>query len=341
MPAETIARRLIHFSDSGQLADFFVGWNGKFEQISTGNFAGSLDVVKGASVRVVSAQFNQKLLVRGHAAPGLCSFYLVERGNADSLWHGRQLSPGQIVMHGPQGTTDHRTARRSIDYGLTMAAEEFHESVRTLLGATHPAIPNSWGAFDTKPDAHSTLHQRMCRLLNYHAFNSMQPISPESRQIEQECVRSVVQALFEEGRSCEPQLSFPSRAALVRKADDLMRSRIGEPLGAIDLCAQLGVSDRTLRLAFRERFGLGPMAYFQAIRLNAVRAALQSATIGDGIAPIAQRHGFCHLGNFAAAYRRLFGERPSATFKNRIGTAGLNGTRHRSFTHRSPTCDIP
>lgn len=91
---------------------------------------------------------------------------------------------------------------------------------------------------------------------------------------------------------------------------------MGDPVGAIDLCAELGVSDRTLRYAFRERFGIGPMAFFRALRLNAVRAALK----GDSTTPIASvanRYGFQHHGNFAADYRRAFGELPSRTLRDR------------------------
>jgi AraC family ethanolamine operon transcriptional activator len=317
MPAGTFENRTIQFSDSDQLSEFFIGWDGRFEQLTAGKFAGSLHIAQGPLVRVVSARFNQKLLLHGHAGSGLSSIYLVDEGNADSLWHGRRLSPGQIVMHGPQATTDHRTARPSADFGLTMSADKLANSIRTLLGGEHPGIPPTWSVFDSEPRAYAALLQRIRTLLNHRATNSTQSSTPESDRLEQECVRCVVRALFETGRSSETPLSFPSRAALVRRAEELMRSHFGEPLGVIDLCRQLGVSDRTLRLAFRERFGLGPIAYFQAIRLNAVRAALKSTNGNGRIAQIAQRNGFSHLGNFAAAYRRLFGERPSTTWKQR------------------------
>lgn len=91
-----------------------------------------------------------------------------------------------------------------------------------------------------------------------------------------------------------------------------MRSRLGDRVGVIDLCRELGVSDRTLRLAFRGRYGLGPMNYFKCLRLNAVRSRLKANPLVP-IAELARGCGFHHLGNFAADYRRLFGERPSET----------------------------
>jgi AraC family ethanolamine operon transcriptional activator len=56
------------------------------------------------------------------------------------------------------------------------------------------------------------------------------------------------------------------------------------------------------------------MAYFQTRRLNAVRQELKAASAGTTtVREIAQRWGFWHTGEFASAYRRLFGELPSHT----------------------------
>ncbi|QDU19430.1 transcriptional regulator EutR [Urbifossiella limnaea] len=95
----------------------------------------------------------------------------------------------------------------------------------------------------------------------------------------------------------------------------MMRANFGVPLGEVAIAAELGVSTRTLRLTFRERFGLGPMAYYQSLRLNAVRTALGDSP-GAGVGAVARRFGFCQLGQFAGRYRRLFGELPSVTLQS-------------------------
>lgn len=78
------------------------------------------------------------------------------------------------------------------------------------------------------------------------------------------------------------------------------------------MCRELGASDRTLRLAFRDRFGLGQMVFFKCLHLNAVRSQLKADPLAV-FADAALEFGFHHLGNFAADYRKLFGERPSET----------------------------
>lgn len=72
------------------------------------------------------------ILARGATVPGECSFYTVTGDNAHGLWHGRRLDPGQLVVHGPGGQTDHLTARRGNARGLTLTDGEFHRAVRIL-----------------------------------------------------------------------------------------------------------------------------------------------------------------------------------------------------------------
>jgi AraC family ethanolamine operon transcriptional activator len=58
-----------------------------------------------------------------------------------------------------------------------------------------------------------------------------------------------------------------------------MRAHLGDPLSVLDLCREFAVSERTLHYAFQEVRGLSPMAYFQAVRLNAVRQELRAAAV--------------------------------------------------------------
>jgi AraC family ethanolamine operon transcriptional activator len=94
-----------------------------------------------------------------------------------------------------------------------------------------------------------------------------------------------------------------------------MQANLMTPLSVLELCRELGVSERTLHYAFQEFRGMSTMAYFKASRLNAVRQELKAAPASTAsVHEIAQRWGFWHTGEFAADYRRLFGELPSQTF---------------------------
>ena len=85
------------------------------------------------------------------------------------------------------------------------------------------------------------------------------------------------------------------------------------------ICRAAGASWRTLDYAFKEHFGITPKAYLHAVRMQKVRNLIKGRHGEEFIADIAGRWGFWHMGQFAADYRRMFGELPSATsFKRPI-----------------------
>jgi AraC-like DNA-binding protein len=83
-----------------------------------------------------------------------------------------------------------------------------------------------------------------------------------------------------------------------------------------EISAQIGVSDRTLRLACQEQLGMSPTQYIILRRMWSVRRALQKAdSKATHVTEIATEHGFWELGRFAVRYRHVFGESPSATLR--------------------------
>ncbi len=80
-----------------------------------------------------------------------------------------------------------------------------------------------------------------------------------------------------------------------------------------DICRASGASYRTLNYAFLDRFGVAPKQYLQAVRLAGVRKELRTLAPREPINDLASRWGFWHMGQFAADYRRHFGELPSET----------------------------
>lgn len=85
-----------------------------------------------------------------------------------------------------------------------------------------------------------------------------------------------------------------------------------------ELALASDVSERTLRTAFREYFGLGPSRFLQLRQLHDVRRALRSADPDHAsVSQIMADYGVWAWGHFASRYRDLFGELPSATLHAR------------------------
>lgn len=298
-------------NDVDQLSLLFARWRGRFEQISAGRFEGTLRAVGGELVRGYSIEANQKVRIRGGDDGGLISINTITAGSADSLWQGHRLAVGQMVLTGPDTEFNYTSPRRTAHRAAVFRPDALGDAARTLLGSQAAIVSPHWAAITPPPAVFARIDQQLARLIDTGSSATGFMRTPEGRLLEQEFVRAVV-AAFDFGVTIRPDLPLPCRQQLVRSAEEVMRERLADPLGAVDLCRQLRVSDRTLRLAFRERFGLGPMGYYKRLRLNAVRSALKAdplLAVGDA----ARHFGFHHLGNFSADYRRLFGVKPSDT----------------------------
>jgi len=108
---------------------------------------------------------------------------------------------------------------------------------------------------------------------------------------------------------------------LVRQCEEYLESHLHLPVYIAELCALTGASERTLRNAFHTVYGVGPTRYLVQRRLALARRALRHAQPGDTVTAIATRNGLWDLGRFAADYRALYGEPPSATLRAARGGA--------------------
>ena len=101
----------------------------------------------------------------------------------------------------------------------------------------------------------------------------------------------------------------------VKRVEEYIAAHADQPLTIIELASHAGVSTRALYAGFRNFRQTSPMAHLKAVRLQRAHDDLLNAKPGERVTAIAMRWGFTHLGNFTAAYKRKFGEQPSATRK--------------------------
>lgn len=84
-----------------------------------------------------------------------------------------------------------------------------------------------------------------------------------------------------------------------------------------ELAQAAGVSVRTLGQAFRAHRGCTPMQALREARLHGVHAELLTAAPGSTtVRDIATGWGYAHMGLFAAAYKRRFGQGPAQTLQS-------------------------
>jgi AraC family ethanolamine operon transcriptional activator len=114
---------------------------------------------------------------------------------------------------------------------------------------------------------------------------------------------------------------------VVEHAETYLRAHLNARVPLSKLCLVTGLSERGLRNAFYRVHGVGPKRWMLAERLQRARRALSEAgSRPTTVTRVATDHGFYELGQFAAVYRRAFGEVPSETLRGTAGNRSLTST---------------
>ena len=108
------------------------------------------------------------------------------------------------------------------------------------------------------------------------------------------------------------------RTQIIRMAMEFVEQHDSECLSLDQLASAARVSERTLRDAFREYFGISPVQYLNRRTLHQIRGALKAADPSVAtVTEIATQFGVWQFGRMARDYRFLFGELPSETLRER------------------------
>lgn len=91
---------------------------------------------------------------------------------------------------------------------------------------------------------------------------------------------------------------------------------VGRPPSIAEMCRVTHVSERRLRKAFVDTFGMPPSRYFRLRGLTKVRSRLRAGRSDVSIGDAALDAGFRNLGRFSRDYRDVFGELPSKTLRS-------------------------
>ncbi|MEM9128859.1 MAG: helix-turn-helix domain-containing protein [Pseudomonadota bacterium] len=97
-----------------------------------------------------------------------------------------------------------------------------------------------------------------------------------------------------------------TRDQALDRAIEIMQANVEEPLAVSEICAQVGISNRSLERRFRARLQTTPNTYYREIRL--ARASNLLLNTQMSVQEIALACGFA--GGFSAIYKQFFGQTP-------------------------------
>ena len=180
--------------------------------------------------------------------------------------------------------------------------------------------PLDWGSGE---DAVSLV--RFLEFLSADLMGALTHPSPHHlRRMEGLLLSSLAQAIVADRPIGD--LSSPKIGRMkVGELRDWIEKRLTTDLSPAEIAEKTGVTPRSLQKAFLRHFHTTLTSYLLDLRLEAVRGELRASRKPGGISEIALRYQFHHLGRFSQAYRKQFGELPSATLARRSGKVTPKG----------------
>jgi len=226
--------------------------------------------------------------------------------------------PGRAAVSSPTNGLLIRTQGSGARYNISLTAAALTRQLAALLGTTPPLPLEFAPSMDLTVGYGRSLAQCVhLAVMDFERAGSM----PWD---------AITTSLFEQFIMCRLLLSHPNNYIEslrrrersltprdLRRAIDYMHANLAAPITIADIAEAAGIAGRTLFQYFRQFRSTTPMSYLRDARFEKVRDALQRADPEEGVAPIAIKWGFAHLGRFAVEYRLRFGESPSQTLGRR------------------------
>ena len=289
--------------------------NTKAEVTVTGRGRFTAEITRIDLHRLWMQRFSDDLPRVGHSAAtsGRVIISFRTKPGPSLLWGGAEMQLTNIVRHGERESTFQRSSGSASWGAMSLPAEDAVTIGETL------------GGCDLRPPRDATLITRppyaMARLQRLHAVTGQLAEDAPDIIAHREAARGLEQALIEAMVDClsngevrGDRSAQRHHSAIMRRFRRAVEENSDQPLYIPELCATVGVPDRTLRVCCQKQLGMSPKRYLLLRRMHLARQALRDGNPGTtSVTEIATQYGFWQFGRFAGEYRSLFGEAPSAT----------------------------
>ena len=237
-------------------------------------------------------------------------------GRRSPIFAGFACRNGDIVLHS-RGEHIHQRSDGECQWGLvSLSPELLEESARAL---TKQPIALPLASSILRPPREEALRfnrlfKQACQLAD--ARKSLIARPEVAKALEQEFLHAIIHYCLAADEADDNPKTRNHHAAVMVRFEEALEKHIDQRLSLPELCAEIGVPERTLRMCCAEFLGVSPTRYLLLQRLNKARSALRLADPSTAsVTQIARNHQFLELGRFAVAYRSIFGETPSATLE--------------------------
>ena len=307
--------KVLSFTDPFPYQSAFRSVDGELFPTAKGEFRAELMQISMSKLWIHGAHESLPRVYVGAVRPHRAAIGFLTEANQPAMQHcGMEVLPGDIIVN--NADMMHRRTEANCEWGsMSLPPDDLNAACKIITG--HEFSKASLKHL-VRPSP--TL---MSRLLKLHGtVRQIAKTTPNLlelhevvRALEQELIHVMIMCLTE-GESSELTAGGRRHDMIVARFEEFLDANPDKPLYLTEICAAIGVAERTLRAACEEHVGMGPIRYLNLRRMHLVRRSLLRADPSTAtVTRLATDHGFWELGRFSVAYRALFGESPSESLR--------------------------
>jgi AraC-like DNA-binding protein len=284
-----------------------------------GQFRAQLISIALPQLRLLQAKEWLSRIAVVSAAPGSMLVILPTESQQSQTFRGASLPAGEI-MTVTEGERLQTWTVGPCGWGIiSVSAKEFVRYGQALVGRNF-TLPLGVCRLRPSRDGSRALAALFNAAMRLTEARPSRPIETEdaARGLEQEVIHVLVACLSM--GTVQAHEAAHRHSAIMACLDRLLQDYTHGMPRIPDICTVLGISATTLQACCRRHVGVSLNRYFHLHWMRRVHNALIDAHPDiASVSRIAKCHGFNEPGRFAAAYRKQFGELPSATLRRGAG----------------------
>ena len=313
--------RTVEAHDADDHARNLTAWEQSYDQITPGQFHGVLAELQMPQMQVFLEQTSQAVRqsccvwpdafwfgVQGHA----------DNGNVNGRINGRLGNADAIMVRPGNCEFELVTPADYAIYGIVIQRNAL------LAAADQMGCRIDWTQLASAEVLSVTQSAKTACLQTLSYLLTEDEVSSEHKPVaslvlpQQAVMMAMLSMLDTSEVDNAVSNSFMRRQRIVAQARDYVLGHRDQVITVPELCERLHVSRRTLQYCFEDVLGISPIQYLRIIRLNGARRHLREDLSGSRtVRDIAADWGFWHFSQFSSDYRKLFGQSPSESLRQR------------------------
>ena len=294
------------FYDFDEYNEAIKDWYLDINLLSKHDFKVDINLIWNDSFSICREYLNGNIEYRGVGVAGSRIIAIPVVFDSTLFWFDKKVSGNNMLIFAKDNFFDALTYSYFDNYTITIDEDLLFKTINDL-GYAH-----CLDVFDGKAKELiiSKEFSRNMGILSSNLLNT--PINDTKNQNIQ--IQNIIYFLLKyiehtkNAKFIDPQ----KKVLALNNTIDLINAHPEQLFTIPDLCSIIGVSERTLEYAFKEKYKLTPIQYIKVIRLNNVKKELykfkgNKINIGD----IAGKFNFWHMGQFAKDFKKQFGILPS------------------------------